>query len=242
MTKQDAINIRSARRKYLATPIESSLLDSIKTSMDNYNTQGNIRMEIALASNKQEGGYWQSESTIYGAHNFICLISNGVDKYNLERLGYWGEMLVLDLTTMGLGTCWIGSQQPKTNIPLSKTENIVCIIAFGYTRKRKSLKELLLHKLSHRKNKPMHELYTHSDKQPNWFLQGMEAVKKAPSSMNKQPVMFYYNENGYVTAISTNQSMPAALDLGIAKAHFELGVGSGTWTWGKNSTYSRGNL
>ena len=150
-------------------------------------------------------------------------------------------MLVLDLTTMGLGTCWVGSQQPNVTISLTETERIACTIVFGYTKQHKSLKEHMLHQLSHWRNKPIHELYTHANNLPHWFLKGIKAVQKAPSSMNKQPVIFHYHKNSNVTANVTTQDKQSGIDLGIAKAHFELGAERGFWTWGENSVFKQGS-
>ena len=74
---------------------------------------------------------------------------------------------------------------------------------------------------------------------PNWFLAGMKAVEIAPSAVNRQPVKFTY-KNGIVTAAVKNlKNESYALDLGIAKFHFELGAGGGEWAFGNGAEYTR---
>ena len=58
---------------------------------------------------------------------------------------------------------------------------------------------------------------------PAWFMEGMDAVMKAPSAINKLPVFFTYN-NGIVTAETTTKTGYEYVDLGIAKLHFEIGA------------------
>ena len=58
----------------------------------------------------------------------------------------------------------------------------------------------------------------------------MEAASKAPSAMNKMPTRFIYSR-GEVSAYVQDYSLNA-IDLGIAKLHFEIGAGQGKWQFG----------
>ena len=59
---------------------------------------------------------------------------------------------------------------------------------------------------------------------PKWFINGLEAVKKAPSAVNRQPVKFIYKE-GAVQAFVEDSYKFDLVDLGIAKAHFSIATG-----------------
>ena len=63
----------------------------------------------------------------------------------------------------------------------------------------------------------------------------MEAVRLAPSAMNRQPV-FFELKNGVVTA-RVSPSAWAPVDLGVAKAHFDLAAGPGHWAWGSGAAF-----
>ena len=63
---------------------------------------------------------------------------------------------------------------------------------------------------------------------------------KAPSAMNRQPIVFSYNPDDDTAAamIDPNVESGQALnDLGIAKLHFKIGAGSGTWAWGDGGLF-----
>ncbi|WP_346938503.1 nitroreductase family protein [uncultured Clostridium sp.] len=45
--------------------------------------------------------------------------------------------------------------------------------------------EELISKVSHRKTKSIEEMYESDDNVPQWFINGMKAVQKAPSAINK---------------------------------------------------------
>ena len=71
---------------------------------------------------------------------------------------------------------------------------------------------------------------------PEWFLRGMDAVYLAPTARNLRPFVFKYKD-GQVTASITVPTETATIDLGIAKLHFELGAGGGSWESGNEGHY-----
>lgn len=60
--------------------------------------------------------------------------------------------------------------------------------------------------------------------------------------MNRQPAMFSYDPgSGSVEAYigGRDSTMFAYTDLGIAKLHFQIGAGGGSWEWGDRGTFSQ---
>lgn len=58
---------------------------------------------------------------------------------------------------------------------------------------------------------------------PRWFLDGIDAVLKAPSARNRLPVHFTLDQ-GIVTASCIPNGGYEYIDLGIARLHFEIGA------------------
>ena len=87
-----------------------------------------------------------------------------------------------------------------------------------------------------RQNKVMKALMEVEEPVPEWFNQGMDAVYLAPTARNLRPFVFKYKD-GQVTAFTTVSTETAMIDLGIAKLHFELGAGGGSWEYGNNGYY-----
>ena len=159
-----------------------------------------------------------------GVRNYAGLIAGNGDDRAREKLGYYGELLMLHAVTMGLGACWVGGSFDRKSCPfgLAEGEKILCTITLGYAKEKNSARESLIYGVTHRKTKALEQLYRSDVPAPEWFLDGMRAVQKAPSAVNRQPVLFAY-EGGKVTASLLEGGDP--LDLGIAKLHFELGGG-----------------
>lgn len=63
-----------------------------------------------------------------------------------------------------------------------------------------------------------------------WFLDGVDAALLAPSAMNQQKFTFILEDGGKVRA-QAGVGFYSRIDLGIAKCHFELGAGDGTFRW-----------
>ena len=72
---------------------------------------------------------------------------------------------------------------------------------------------------------------------PDWFMDGMRTVQKAPSAVNRQPVMFSYCDGKVTAGIQEPTDIATLLDLGIAKLHFELGAGCGKWDFGNDAEF-----
>ena len=66
---------------------------------------------------------------------------------------------------------------------------------------------------------------------------------KAPSAMNRQPVVFSYDAASGTASPhidpSAGDEHRAFNDLGIAKLQFQIGAGQGQWTWGDDGTFTR---
>ena len=93
--------------------------------------------------------------------------------------------------------------------------------------------------MTHRKIKAAEELYDADAPVPGWLKSGIAAVQKAPSAVNRQPVTFMYKNNVVTASVKDISISGMALDLGIAKLHFELGAGGGSWAWGNGAAFQR---
>lgn len=228
-----AISVRHSRRHYIDEPMTSIFCDRLRAEADRLNAESGL--SIRLITDRHElfkGGF----GLFQGARNAF-IFSGSADNPDLsEQCGYWGERLLLYATTMNLGTCWIAATYNRalaqSLIPAG--ERLVCIAAVGLIKDEMSMRESVQYRLIHRACKPVSALCRY-DRCSERFMAGMEAVRLAPSAMNRQPV-FFELKNGAVTA-RVSPSAYAPVDLGIAKAHFELAAGPGRWAWGSGAAF-----
>ena len=242
MTLQNAITIRRSRRKYLPAPLEASDITKLQALIAEYASKENLDMRLVLENGTAFKGLRKSYGMFSGVRNYIGLIGNKTDLINTEKLGYYGELLVLNATMLRLGTCWVGGSFNRASCPfdIRDDESIICTITIGNVAPELGVKEKLIRSITHRKTKNIEQMYTSSRAVPEWFLYGMKSVQVAPSAVNRQPVTFSYIQDDAVSASVKNIAGDGfALDLGIAKLHFELGAGGGTWNFGNGASFRK---
>ena len=105
--------------------------------------------------------------------NYIAMIGGKDLPNRMEKVGRFGEKIVLEATAMGLSTCWVGtSYDKKTATALCKeNDTLDCVIAIGYSDKKHSLKERMMEYGMHRQNKSKETLKEAEGPVPEWFLQ-----------------------------------------------------------------------
>jgi len=238
MTILQAIDLRRSRRKYLPAPIAAQAKEALQALTAEYSEKSGARIELVFDNPAAFDGLRKTYGMLTGVHSYAGLIVNPGDKQAVERLGYYGELLMLHAVSMDLGACWVGGSFDRKLCPftLGEGEEIICTITLGPVKEKNSLRESLIYGVTHRKTKTAEQMMSADTPVPDWFMAGMEAVRKAPSAVNRQPVMFHY-KNGVVSASVENPGTATLLDFGIAKLHFELGAGGGTWAWGNGGTF-----
>ena len=66
---------------------------------------------------------------------------------------------------------------------------------------------------------------------PEWFERGVQAALLAPTAMNQQKFRFELLPDGKTVRAQTLSGAYTAVDLGIAKYHFEVGAGTESFAW-----------
>ena len=226
MTLQEAITARHSVRKYIDKEIPADIVTVLQDKIAEYNKVGNLNIQLVLNETRAFTGML-SYGSFSGVRNYFVMVGKkGADLD--ERVGYYGEQLVLLAQTLGLNTCWVGLSYRK--VPeaynVGKDEKLACMIALGYG-------ETL--GVSH-KIKTIEQVSNASDLTPAWFKRGVEAALLAPTAVNQQKFSFEYvgmSNNRHLVRAKKGFSMIGytQMDLGIAKYHFEIGAGEVNFDW-----------
>jgi hypothetical protein len=234
----EAIERRRSVRSYTADPIEDRQEERLKSLIDRYNREGLLSISW-LEDGSGAFTALKSYGMFRNVRSVIVLKGPSSTADLRERIGYYGELLVLEATTMGLGTCWIaGTYDRKSKLfRLQDDEKLVALVSVGNISPTKSLKERLISGSVTRRKRPTEWFYTADGEVPRWFAAGIEAVAKAPSAVNSQRVRFSY-ANGMAGATVPGNRPTDLIDLGIAKLHFSLAAG-GTFPFGPESRFEK---
>ncbi|MDF2540345.1 MAG: Nitroreductase family protein [Herbinix sp.] len=238
MTTLEAIEKRISRRSYLNEPLDKNQITFLQSHINKLNKDSGLSIQFIEDGSYAFHGFMKSYGMFHGVQSFFALVGKEDDIHLNEKVGYYGEKLVLEATKLGLGTCWVGGTYDKKHCPctLQDHEILVCVITVGKVEDKQTFKEKTVYKLAHRKTKPIEELYKSDVPVPDWFLQGIKAVGKAPSAVNRQPVTIRYQSDDKITASVASKGGYLLIDLGIAKLHFEAAAG-GRFDLGNGADY-----
>ena len=226
MTLQEAITARHSVRMYIDKEIPVDIVTVLQDKIAEYNKVGNLNIQLVMNETRAFTGML-SYGTFSGVKNYFVMVGKKGDGLD-ERVGYYGEQLVLLSQTLGLNTCWVGLSYRK--VPeaynVGKDEKLACMIALGYGETQG---------VSH-KIKTVEQVSNASDLTPAWFKRGVEAALLAPTAVNQQKFSFEYvgmSNNRHQVRAKKGFSMIGytQMDLGIAKYHFEVGAGKVNFEW-----------
>lgn len=220
---RSAIENRVSRRKFENEHITKLEREDIISHINKLNEVSGLTMEFIEDGSSAFGKLRKSYGLFTNVRSLILMKGRMEDKDLKEKVGYYGEDLVLFMTDLGLGTCWVGGTFDKDEFTINDEEELACVVVVGKVSSL-SLSEKMIRVATHRKVKSIEDRILSNNDLPQWVKNGMEAVQLAPSAKNTQKVTFRY-ENDILSAQIVNDYSMDLIDLGIAKKHFEIGAG-----------------
>jgi len=239
---EETVKTRYSTRTYTDQLISLENKEKINTYISTLSNPFSVKVSFKLlesntSTNSEKLGTY---GVIKGANNYIGAT---VEKSELalEALGYEFEKLILYLTSLGLGTCWLGGtfnrNSFKNAFEIKENDIFPAISPFGYPSSKKRIADSLVRmvaKSDHRKpwsdlfyNKNFTKLLSLADAGAYAFP--LEMIRLAPSASNKQPwrivqdgTTYHFYElqaKGYSTSFGYDIQK---VDIGIAACHFHL--------------------
>jgi len=238
LTSLEAVAVRKSRRTYNDIPLSSHEIDVLTNWINAFNLRESLSFQLVINRPDLFGGFIKSYGMLSGVRNFIVVAGPENDPHLFEKLGYYGELLVLEATRLDLGTCWVGGSFDLHSVKtiVQPSDILVAVIAIGNVEGKFSAKESFIRGLTHLKKTTNQRFFETDGTEPEWFFSAIDAVSKAPSAVNQQPVVFSVKQ-GVISARLRIHNHFAKVDFGIAKAHFQLASPGGFWAWGESAVF-----
>ena len=244
----DVIEKRKSIRTFQEEPLHSVDLEKISNYL--VRTEKLIgpfghqfKFELLIETEEQKKDQIGTYGFIKNPQGYI-LGSSIIETKSLFDYAFVLENIVLYLTSLGIGTCWLGGRFRKQEAMshLSLTENVIipAITPIGYPQERQRLKERMIRTvLQARNRKQKDQLFFYEEfgmplgDRAEDFHQALHYVRIAPSAQNKQPWRLVFNSalsqvHFYVTNPLADHPLymcePQYLDIGIAYNHFKAGL------------------
>ena len=227
MTLQEAIVTRHSVRAYKNEPLAEDVARRLEEEIAKVNQAGHLHVQLIQNEPKAFQGTLAKYGKFRNVTSYLVMAGKKAEDLD-ERIGYYGEQLVLLAQTLGLNTCWVGLSYrkiPDTYV-LEEGEVIKAYIAIGYGETQGVI----------RKSKTVEQVSNMSDITPSWFKRGVEAALLAPTAVNQQKFSFEYlgmKDDRHQVRAKKGFSLVGytQMDLGIAKYHFEIGAGKENFDW-----------
>ncbi|WBW97458.1 nitroreductase family protein [Oceanirhabdus sp. W0125-5] len=235
MIIQDAIFKRKSIRKYKMDGLNDAALNKVEEILKNVKPlykdidyKGHLvkdGMKVQVLFKNFISKYIKVKSPHY-----IIITSEKKEGY-LENVGFAFEEIVLQLTCMGIGTCWIGApfdrKMVKDMIQIDDNHEPVLLISLG---EPEDFFSMYVNDISEYKRKPFEKVV--SGELDPIFEDVFHYVRVAPSATNSQP-WIYQKEEGEIKAfcIERKNKLTKAIynqlnliDMGISLFHLKVGL------------------
>ena len=221
MTILEAVKKRHSVRSYISRKIPEDIRQELSAAIDACNKEGGLHMQLVTDDADAFNTFLAHYGKFHNVQNYIALVGPKAADLD-ERIGYYGEKIVLFAQALGLNTCWVALtySKGKAALRLDKGEKLCLVIAIGYGQTGG---------VPH-KSKERARVMDVQGTPPDWFIRGIDAALLAPTAMNQQKFVFSLKDN--VVTAKPGLGFYSKVDLGIAKYHFELGAGTENFRWG----------
>lgn len=216
----EAMNQRHSVRSFSDKKIEGEVLVALENKIRELNQESGLNIQLVLNEPKAFTSRLARYGKFENATDYIALVgpkSSDLD----EKVGYFGEKLVLFAQTLGLNTCWVALtyKKIKDTYVVGDDEKLSMVIAIGYgnTQGRQH------------NSKTFEKVCKNVNNPPKWFINGVNAALLAPTAMNQQKFTFGLEDNKVIA--KAGFGFYTKIDLGIAKYHFELGANNPNFYW-----------
>jgi len=226
-----AIFLRHSQRKFSGEIPDERITSKIEKVCSEFSPFSGMRSVLVRepANDVFKGAVGQYFFKVTEAPYYVAFIGD-LNTPNVQAsAGYIGEGIILEATSQGLNTCWVGGffrrESVAKQIDLREKEQILAITPIGYSKDEKD--RVGISKKQYRRKSLDGFIISDKGENSDWAHLVLEAARLAPSAANRQPWRFEINKDSIT--ISTNSKregfgVSRRLDCGIAMLHLELGA------------------
>lgn len=217
-----AINSRKSIRTYKEESVSPEDLQKIKNIIKNATPLfSHIPMESFLLEDGEKihatfKGLMAKYTKVKAPH-YLAFTSE-IAEGHLENIGFIAEEIVLKLTQLGIGTCWLGSaikqELFKTIVKVQDKQSYIILIAFGYPTQQLKIVES-----RKRLDKTKLIVGTYDDQ----YEPIIQALIDAPSAVNSQPWKLLINNNKFDLYLENRNILTKKMLKDMN--HIDIGIG-----------------
>ncbi len=210
----EAIFVRKSVRHYDPSPLPADAMFDLQRHVKELEPLLNgIPYAIEVLAGEMPSGRFLVE-----APQYLLFYSKPDEPGSWENCGYLVEQFSLLFTSLGLGSCWLGSARPPKSMKNADGLDYMSMLAFG------TPSSSLTRKPGEFKRNPIESITDVAEE-----AELLEAVRLAPSAINSQPWMITGSRGDLLFSRRKppligrkHMTENNRIDMGIALCHFRL--------------------
>lgn len=231
---QNAITQRTSVRTYEKQTVSQETKNKILSYADTIRNPFDAKVRFCFIEKKtaDNGEKLGTYGFIKGADLFMGMAVEDKEDAALA-VGFVGEQLILYMTSLGLGTCWLGGTFTKSEFEkkmnLAANEKFPILTPVGVPAKQRLTEKVFRISLKADNRLPAEKLFfsdafkTPLDvKSTGQYAEALENLRLAPSARNIQPWRVVYDGKAFHFFKKGSMQFMQMVDLGIAINHFVL--------------------
>ena len=229
MNTIEAIIARHSTRNYSPVPIDVTTMNGLeevcaRVPQPMPGEEARVTV-VEQATDGRIGTY----GVIRGAQGFLALCYRPLSLLSAVNAGIIMEQIVIWLTQHEIASCWLGGTFSRGEAAglahLKSDEKMLAVVAYGIAAPNESMMSRVMKwAVKSKQRKPFDELFKVSAVSP--FREALEMMRRAPSSLNKQPWRAVETSDGIDFYVTENTDSNR-LDLGIGLGNFTLAAPEG---------------
>ncbi|NHI90494.1 MAG: nitroreductase [Candidatus Thorarchaeota archaeon] len=230
-TWYDALFLRRSQRKYSGEIPDEKITSRIERVCTDFRPFTGARAVLVRepANDVFKGAIGPYFFKVTDAPYYIAFIANMKTPNAQSITGYLGEGIILEATSLGLNTCWVGGffrrDSVMKQVTLQRNERVLAITPVGYSSKRSDRVGGV--PINYRRKDLSKLVIGGSVDKSKWIKSALDAARIAPSATNRQPWRFQISDDSITVSSNSNRegfNVSRKLDCGIAMLHLELGA------------------
>ncbi len=188
MNLYESIFVRKSVKKYVFEPLGAGIQEKLHRHFRNLGGMfGNARTDMTIVENLKNQNIIHSLFAVKAPY-YMIFYSEDAPRSKMN-MGYLMQQMVLYMCSMGIGTCFLGTDNIRSDLKTCGGLPMMGIVAFGKSRGTHT------RKASEAKRLSQEELCVFKEVPRQWMKQLLEAARMAPSAMNDQPWRFVVYDN-----------------------------------------------
>ena len=239
-TWYDALFLRRSQRKYSGEIPDEKITSRIERVCADFRPFTGTRAVLVRepANDVFKGAIGSYFFKVTDAPYYIAFMADMKVPNAQSITGYLGEGIILEATSLGLNTCWVGGffrrDSVMKQVTLQRNERVLAITPVGYSSKRSDRVGAV--PINYRRKDLSKLVIGGSLDKGKWIKSALDAARIAPSATNRQPWRFQISDDSITVSSDRSREgfgVSRRLDCGIAMLHLELGARStgvqGSW-------------